>query len=99
MSSYLWNNVYRRDFQNGFVLVNPGTTSYTLNLGGTYQLVIASGGGTMTDSQIDANGNYIGGSLTYQTVSSVTLAGGTAAIFLKPAAAMTASANAAVAIR
>ena len=85
VSSYLWNGVYRRDFQNGFVLVNPGTTTYTLNLGGTYQQVHASGGGTMTDSQIDANGNYAGGSLTYQGVTGVTLAGGTAAVFLKPA--------------
>ena len=39
VSSYLWNGVYRRDFQNGFVLVNPGSTTYTLNLGGTYQQV------------------------------------------------------------
>ena len=84
VSSYLWNGVYRRDFQNGFVLVNPGTTTYTLNLGGTYQQVQASGGGTMSDAQLDANGNYIGGSLTYQNVNSVTLAGGSAAIFLNP---------------
>jgi len=88
VSGYLWNGVYRRDFQNGFVLVNPGSTTYTLNLGGTYQKVIASGGGTMTDSQIDANGNYIGGSLSYQNVSSVTLAGGTAAIFLNSPSAV-----------
>src|SRR5579884_2893956 len=84
VSSYLWNGVYRRDFQNGFVLVNPGTTTYTLNLGGNYQQVKASGGGTLSDSQIDANGNYIGGSLTYQNVNSITLAGGSAAIFLNP---------------
>ena len=84
VSSYLWDGVYRRDFQNGFVLVNPGSTTYTLNLGGNYQQVQGHGGGTMTDSQIDANGNYIGGSLTYQNVSSVTLAGGSAAIFLNP---------------
>ncbi len=84
VSSYLWNGVYRRDFQNGFVLVNPGSTTYTLNLGGTYQQVHANGGGTMTDAQIDANGNYIGGSLSYQNVNSVTLAGGSAAIFLNP---------------
>ena len=38
----------------------------------------------MTDAQIDANGNYIGGTLSYQDVSSVTLAGGSAAIFLNP---------------
>jgi hypothetical protein len=84
VSSYLWNGVYRRDFQNGFVLVNPGTTTNTLNLGGNYRQVLASGGGTMTDAQIDANGNYTGGSLTYQNVNSVTLAGGSAAIFLNP---------------
>jgi hypothetical protein len=88
VSGYLWNNVYRRDFQNGFVLVNPGSTTYTLNLGGTYRRAIASGGGTLSDSQIDASGNYIGGSLSYQNLSSVTLAGGTAAIFLNPAASV-----------
>jgi Hypothetical glycosyl hydrolase family 15 len=84
VSSYLWNGVYRRDFQNGFVLVNPGTTTYNLNLGGNFQEVQGHGGGTLTDAQLDANGNYIGGSLTYQNVSSITLAGGSAAIFLNP---------------
>jgi hypothetical protein len=84
VSSYLWNSVYRRNFQNGFVLVNPGGTTYTLNLGGTYQQVKASGGGVLSDSQIDVHGNYIGGSLSYQNVSSVTLTGGSAAIFLNP---------------
>jgi hypothetical protein len=82
VSGYLWDGVYRRDFQNGFVLVNPGSTTYTLNLGGNYQYVKASGGGTLSDSQIDANGNYIGGSLSYQSVNSITLTGGSAAIFL-----------------
>jgi hypothetical protein len=82
VSGYLWNGVYRRNFQNGFVLVNPGSTTYTLNLGGNYQLVQGTGGGTMTDADLDANGNYIGASLTYQTVNSITLTGGSAAIFL-----------------
>jgi len=84
VSSYLWNGVYRRDFQNGFVLVNPGSTTYILNLGGNYQKVQGHGGGTFSDAQLDANGNYIGGSLTYQNVSSITLTGGSAAIFLNP---------------
>jgi hypothetical protein len=83
VSGYLWNGVYRRDFQNGFVLVNPGNTTYTLNLGGNYQLVQGTGGGTMTDANLDANGNYIGASLTYQNVGSITLTGGSAAIFVK----------------
>jgi hypothetical protein len=86
VSSYLWNGVYRRDFQNGFVLVNPGSTTYSLDLGGTYQQVQGQGGGTLSDSQFDANGQYIGGSLSYQNVSSVTLTGGSAAIFLNPPA-------------
>jgi PKD repeat protein len=85
VSGYLWNGVYRRDFQNGFVLVNPGSTSYTLNLGGSYRLVQGHGGGAMTDAQLDAGGHYTGGSLTYQDVSGVTLAGESAAIFLNPA--------------
>src|SRR5262249_61592383 len=37
VSSYLWNGVSPRGFQNGFVLVNPGSTPYTLNLGGTHR--------------------------------------------------------------
>ncbi len=82
VSGYLWNGVYRRDFQNGFVLVNPGSTNHTLNLGNSYRLVQGSGGGTMTDADLDANGNYIGGSLSYQNMSSITLTGGSAAIFL-----------------
>jgi hypothetical protein len=83
VSSYLWNGVYRRNFQNGFVLVNPnGTSSGTLSLGGTYQEVTPSGGGIVTDAAVDASGNYIGGSLTYQNVSSTNLAPGTAAIFM-----------------
>jgi hypothetical protein len=84
VDGYLWNGVYRRDFQNGFVLVNPGTTTYTLNLGGTYRQVLASGGGALSDSQLDANGNYIGGSLSYQNVGSITLVGASSAIFLNP---------------
>ena len=82
VSGYLWDGVYRRDFQNGFVLVNPGSTAYTLNLGGTYQQVDASGGGVLTDADLDANGNYIGGTLSYENASSVTLTGGSAAIFM-----------------
>jgi Hypothetical glycosyl hydrolase family 15/Fibronectin type III domain len=85
VSSYLWNGVYRRDFQNGFVLVNPGTTTYTLSLGGNYREVQSHGGGTLSDSQLDAKGNYIGGSLTYANVNSVTLTGGSAAVFLDTA--------------
>jgi Hypothetical glycosyl hydrolase family 15/Bacterial Ig-like domain (group 2) len=95
VSGYLWNGVYRRDFQNGFVLVNPGSTTYTLNLGGNYRLVQGTGGGTMTDADLDANGNYIGASLTYKQVNSITLTGGSAAIFLNGSLAVAQPAQAA----
>jgi hypothetical protein len=35
---YQWNGLYRRDFDNGFVLLNePGATTKTVSLGGTYK--------------------------------------------------------------
>jgi putative glycosyl hydrolase-like family 15 (GHL15) protein/Big-like domain-containing protein len=40
---YLWNGVWRRDFTNGFVLMNePGASTKTLSLGGTYTTVSGS---------------------------------------------------------
>jgi hypothetical protein len=93
ISSDLWNGVYRRNFQNGFVLVNPNDSSYTLNLGGTYQLATPSGGGVLTDADLDANGNYIGGSLSYQSMSSITLGPGSAAIFVNAATTTTLTDN------
>src|SRR5262249_46048687 len=95
ISSYSWNGVYRRDYQNGLVLVNPGKTSITLDLGGTYQNVTATGGGVLTDASLDASGNYIGGHLNYAPVTQVTLAPGTAAILMKngPVSAVTAPSN------
>ena len=40
---YLWNGVWRRDFTNGIVLMNePGASTKTLSLGGTYTTVSGS---------------------------------------------------------
>jgi hypothetical protein len=82
VSQYLWNNVYRRDFQNGTVLVNPTNNSYTVTFGRNYRLVQFSGGGALTDASLDANGNYAGGSLSYTDVSTVTLESGSGVILL-----------------
>jgi hypothetical protein len=67
------NQVYRRNFTNGFVLVNP-TSPYdgtgitrTVNLGGTYYRAVTSGGGTVPASGVPT------GMLSYQVVTSVTL--------------------------
>ena len=65
------------------MLVNPGSTPLTVNLGASYQLVTASGGGDLSAASLDAAGNYIGGNLSQQAVTSVTLAAGSAAILLK----------------
>jgi hypothetical protein len=82
VSQYLWNGVYRRDYANGIVLVNPNDDAFTLDLDGDYQLVSGTGGGAITDAQLDDSGQYVGGSLSMKTVSSVTLAPGSAVILL-----------------
>lgn len=84
VSQYAWNGVYRRDFQKGIVLVNPGPNTVTLDLGQTYQNVTGNGGGVLTDASLDANGNYVGGSLTMTATRQVTLAPGQGAILLNP---------------
>ncbi len=68
--------VYRRNFTNGFVLVNPSTSTITVPLGGTYYLAQTSPDGLLT---VDANGNE-SGTLTYSAVSSVTLTDHSAAV-------------------
>jgi len=69
--------VYRRDFQNGSVFVNPTASSVTVQLGGTYQQVVPSGGGA-----VDTTG-AAPGSVTMQAVTSVTVGATTAVIVLK----------------
>ena len=86
VSQYLWNGVYRRDYANGIVLVNPNDDAFTLDLDGDYQLVSGTGGGAITDAQLDDSGQYVGGSLSMKTVSSVTLAPGSAVILLNQCA-------------
>ncbi len=88
VSQYAWNGLYRRDFQNGFVLVNPGTSAVTVNLGGNFQQALANGGGVLSASSLDANGNYVGGSLSYQTVNSVTVQPGDAAFLFNQTASV-----------
>ena len=70
------NHVYRRNFTNGFVLVNPTGSSYTVNLGGTYYRVSTSGGGLVPFSGIPS------GSVTTSAVSSVTLPAYSAVVLL-----------------
>ncbi len=77
----LWNaawGVYRRDYTNGIVLVNPGTEPADISsLGGSYWRVSASGGGA-----IEASAEY-SGSLSYTAVTSLTLPANSGAILLR----------------
>ncbi len=76
----LWDGadqIYRRSFDNGIVLVNPDpTTSVTVNLGETMYQVTASGGGSLPGNAVPT------GSLAYNSVSQVNLEPASAAILL-----------------
>jgi hypothetical protein len=50
---YQWNGLWRRDFDNGFVLLNePGSTTKTVSLGGTFK---NTSGTPITSSTLSAN--------------------------------------------
>jgi hypothetical protein len=69
--------VYRRDFANGSVLVNPSSATVSVTLGTTYQQVLPNGGGA-----VDTNGD-LPGTLSMQPVTSLSLAPTSAAIILQ----------------
>jgi hypothetical protein len=77
VSSLASSGVYRRDFVNGIVLVNPSGSSVNVALGGTYEQVVPAGGGA-----VDSAGDEPG-SLSMQSVASVTVGGRTAVILLR----------------
>ncbi len=83
VSDYASGGAYRRDFAKGSVVVNPSASAVTIALGGTLYQMTASGGGAVTDAQLDGNGNYTGGSLSFAAVTSVTLPPQTAALLLQ----------------
>ncbi|HZO92060.1 MAG TPA: putative glycoside hydrolase [Chthonomonadaceae bacterium] len=69
--------VYRRDYAKGMVLVNPTSEPVTIpDLGGTYRLVAAQGGGI-----VSADGQAPG-TLTTQSVRSVTIPAHSARVLL-----------------
>jgi hypothetical protein len=48
VDDFLWNGIYRRDFANGVVLVNPTTSPVRVNLGATLKRVEPEGGGPVS---------------------------------------------------
>jgi hypothetical protein len=80
VSAYLWNRIYKREFRDAIVLVNPRAESVTVTLPKPFSLVTPVGGGQTGDAQLDANLNYTGGSLKYSDVTTVTLPSRSAAL-------------------
>jgi hypothetical protein len=80
----LWNagwGVYRRDYTNGIVLVNPSASVVNIaSLGGTYRLATPVGGGA-----VDAGGSY-GGGMSYSNITSLLLPAYSGAVLLQPIA-------------
>jgi hypothetical protein len=68
VDALLSGGVYRRDFANGVVLVNPGTADVVVTLGATMKRVVPSGGGA-----IAADGTA-SGTLARTDVTQVTVA-------------------------
>ena len=75
----VWNGVYRRLYQKGFVLLNPQSSNKTVDLEGTYWL--AEDSGTTEEYWCDVNGNE-NVSLAYRQVSSLEMPSYSAAILL-----------------
>lgn len=73
--------LYRRDFAKGYVLVNPGPASVTVPIR-KGKAARPTGGGPLTEGDLDANGNYIGGTLDFEMVETLTLPGRSAAVIL-----------------
>lgn len=80
---YAWNGIYKREFRNAIALINPKGTPADVTLPGTFRLVIPAGGGLTRDNAIDSEGKYIGGSITYRDVSSLTLQPFTGVILMR----------------
>ena len=66
------------------MLVNPSTASVSVTLPQAYRRAQPTGGGATADAQLDGNGNYIGGSVAFASVTSLMLPSRTAALLLNP---------------
>jgi hypothetical protein len=76
------SSLYRRDYKNGAVVINPGAGAQTLALSGQWLPVSFSGGGNVTNGQKAAQTLTTGNAVT----GAVTVAPGEALILQKPTA-------------
>jgi hypothetical protein len=83
IAGYAWNGIYKREFTNAIALINPQPARVDVALPGRFRLAMPAGGGETGDRDVDAQGNYLGGSMTYRDVSSVTLEPFRAAVLMR----------------
>lgn len=78
------DQVYRRDFARGVVMVNGADEDRTVTVpAGAWHRVSGTGGGAVQDADIAPDGGYVGGSLAYSSVSgTMALAPGDTAILV-----------------
>jgi hypothetical protein len=76
ISTLAWSGVYRRRFDEGFVLVNPSDDAVGVTLEAPAWRVIPSGGGPVNRA------GTTDGSLSYEQVDSLEMASWSAAVFL-----------------
>jgi hypothetical protein len=75
VTAYQWAGVYRREFTNGFVVVNPSASPMSLSLPHEFNHLQCNGGGEVGAADVDpATFQYVGGSCTLSPVTGVTLA-------------------------
>ncbi len=77
VDALLFGGVYRRDFERGLVLVNPGDAPVTVELGTTLRRVVPSGGGPVSSA------GQATGTLGSSDASSLTMAPRSAEILLR----------------
>jgi hypothetical protein len=80
---YAWQGVYKREFRGGVVVVNPGSADVRVAFPNPLALVTPNGGGETDDSDIDRLGDYVGGTLDYQTVTTLQLPPRSAALLTR----------------
>jgi hypothetical protein len=74
ISAYAWNRIYKREFRDAIVLVNPRNESVTVTMPFPVQLAVPDGGGETGDAQIDANRKYTGGQMSYSDIKTINVA-------------------------
>lgn len=80
VSAYAWNRIYKREFRDAIVLVNPRNESVTVTLTVPVQLASPDGGGATADAQIDDKRSYVGGTMSYSDIKAVTVGAHTAVL-------------------